>query len=185
MHRALRSGLSLLTTFCITLLLFTGAVIPTGAVEAGDILAPDMDKWGQQNNNGWYYMYKKGTAYAERPFFDSTSEIGWQQNAFASDPAAMGEMFFINQQSFFIGEGGGMPVYAFKAPASGQVELYIAKAAAYGYPAEDQLKKAAAWMAEDQARGRLKAREAGSLDMEAYTEMISKAPPQYRRKKQD
>ena len=94
-------------------------------------------------------------------------------------------MFFINQQSFFIGEGGGMPVYAFKAPASGQVELYIAKAAAYGYPAEDQLKKAAAWMAEDQARGRLKAREAGSLDMEAYTEMISKAPPQYRRKKQD
>ena len=53
MHRALRSGLSLLTTFCITLLLFTGAVIPTGAVEAGDILAPDMDKWGQQNNNGW------------------------------------------------------------------------------------------------------------------------------------
>ncbi len=125
MHRALRSGLSLLTTFCITLLLFTGAVIPTGAVEAGDILAPDMDKWGQQNNNGWYYMYKKGTAYAEMPFFDSTSEIGWQQNAFASDPAAMGEMFFINQQSFFIGEGGGMPVYAFKAPASGQVELYF------------------------------------------------------------
>lgn len=37
----------------------------------------------------------------------------------------MGEMFFINQQSFFIGEGGGMPVYAFKAPASGQVELYF------------------------------------------------------------
>ena len=72
-----------------------------------------------------------------------------------------------------------------KRYGSGQVELYIAKAAAYGYPAEDQLKKAAAWMAEDQARGRLKAREAGSLDMEAYTEMISKAPPQYRRKKQD
>lgn len=116
MHRALRSGLSLLTTFCITLLLFTGAVIPTGAVEAGDILAPDMDKWGQQNNNGWYYMYKKGTAYAEMPFFDSTSEIGWQQNAFASDPAAMGEMFFINQQSFFIGEGGGHAGLCFQSP---------------------------------------------------------------------
>ena len=105
MHRALRSGLSLLTTFCITLLLFTGAVIPTGAVEAGDILAPDMDKWGQQNNNGWYYMYKKGTAYTEMPFFDSTSEIGWQQNAFASDPAAMGEMFLSTSSPSSLAKG--------------------------------------------------------------------------------
>lgn len=94
----------------------------------GYVFTPGLSEgaWGRQNNNGWYYMYRTaGGEYKEMNYYDSTSEIGWQQNAFASDPYTLGEMFFINQNTFFTGENGSRPVYAFKAPASGQIKLSV------------------------------------------------------------
>lgn len=90
----------------------------------GMTFAPDASAWGVQPNNGWYYMYKgtNGT-YGLLDYYDSTASINWQQNAYAFDPYMMGEMLFINQNSFFTGENGSLPVYMFKAPATGTVRL--------------------------------------------------------------
>ncbi len=101
-------------------------MLPTvvSAVNAGDVYAADTAAWGTQGNHGWYYMYKApdGT-YHELPFFDGTAAIDWQKNNFALDPAAAGEMLFLNHNTAFVGELGSRPVYAFKAPASGEIEL--------------------------------------------------------------
>lgn len=95
----------------------------------GYVFTPDFadGAWGTQNNNGWYYMYKNANtgAYTEMNYYDATSEIGWQQNSFAADPYTLGEMFFINKTTFFTGELGSKPVYAFKAPVSGQIKLSV------------------------------------------------------------
>ncbi len=99
-------------------------VLLCGAAMAQDAaFAPDMERWGEQNNNGWSFLYlTTGGEYLEMPFF-TESEIGWQVKNFASDPYTMGEMFFIGANSFFTGEGGTRPVYAFTAPEAGRVEL--------------------------------------------------------------
>ena len=107
---------------CVVMLLGI-APMSIFAVDVGDTYVPDMGAWGTQNNNGWYYMYKDPAgAYHEMNFY-ATSDIGWQVNAFASDPYTMGEMFFITQNTLFVGELGSRPVYAFKAPVSGEIEL--------------------------------------------------------------
>ena len=96
------------------------------AVNAGDTFAPDMIKWGTQNNNGWYFMYQNaGGQYNELTYRDNTASIAWQRNNFAFDPNEMNEMLFISKSSFFTGENGSKPVYAFKAPQGGQVELTV------------------------------------------------------------
>ncbi len=86
---------------------------------------PDMTQWGAQNNNGWSYMYKLGNMYSRLNYYDSSAEINWQRNNYAVDPSAVGQMMFISQASAFVGEGGGKPTYAFKAPVGGQVELFF------------------------------------------------------------
>ncbi len=92
----------------------------------GAAYAPDMDAWGTQGNNGWRYMKSvEENSYADMNYY-TTSDIGWQQMAFASDPAADLEMFFISRGSFFTGELGTLPVYAFEVPADGRVELAFA-----------------------------------------------------------
>ncbi len=89
----------------------------------GTTYAPDMEAWGNQGNQGWRWMkLKTDGTYADMNYY-TTSEIGWQQNAFASDPGAEMEMFFISRGSFFTGELGTLPVYAFEVPADGRVEL--------------------------------------------------------------
>ena len=94
--------------------------------EAGDVYVPDPDVWGAQNNNGWYYMYKDVSgSYHEMTWYDATATVDWQQNRYASDPFTMGEMFFIDKNTFFVGELGSKPVYAYQAPATGSVELYM------------------------------------------------------------
>ncbi len=99
----------------------------------GDVYAPDQNAWGNQNNNGWYYMYKSSDGqYHSLDYYDASAEIGWQQNAFAFDPYTMGEMLFLNQNSFFTGENGSRPVYAFCAPVGGQVELTVLTLGAEG-----------------------------------------------------
>lgn len=99
-------------------------VLPAGAVAVGDSFTPDMNAWGTQNNNGWYFMYRDTAgAYHEMKYYDSTAAISWQKNNFASDPNADMEMYFISKTEFFVGENGTLPAYAFKAPAMGQIEL--------------------------------------------------------------
>ncbi|MGI6725884.1 MAG: hypothetical protein ACOX62_06795 [Christensenellales bacterium] len=85
--------------------------------------APDNDQWGTQNNNNWSYLYLTTDGEYKEMDFYTESDIGWQVNAFASDPFAMGEMFFISNASFFVGENGTRPVYAFSVPQDGRVEL--------------------------------------------------------------
>ena len=108
---------------CLVMLL---GLLPMGvfAISAGDVAAPDSAAWGTQGNNGWYYMYKlaDGT-YHEMNFYGSTDEVGWRQNAYASDLSTTVEMFFINQSACFYGENGTRPVYAYKAPATGRIVL--------------------------------------------------------------
>ena len=92
----------------------------------GVTFAPDMEAWGTQSNNGWYYMSKDGNGfYNQMNYYDSSATIDWQRNAFASDPYTQYEMFFINRTTFFTGELGTLPVYAFKAPVGGEVTLYF------------------------------------------------------------
>lgn len=89
----------------------------------GTVYAPDMDAWGNQGNNGWRWMkLTTDGAYVDMNYY-TTSDIGWQQTAFASDPGVDMEMFFIGRGSFFTGELGTLPVYAFEVPADGRVEL--------------------------------------------------------------
>lgn len=111
--------------FCLAAALLLGIVTPSIlAVSKGDAFAPGASLWGTQNNNGWYYLYR-GTdgAYHELTFYDGSAAISWQRNAFASDPDAVGEMYFISQTSCFVGELGTLPVYAFRAPEKGSVTL--------------------------------------------------------------
>lgn len=92
--------------------------------KAGDTYAADPSAWGTQGNNGWYYLYRDVAGdYHEMNYYDSTAEIDWQKNNFASDPFTQGEMFFITQNTCFVGESGSRPTFAFKAPAGGQIEL--------------------------------------------------------------
>ena len=101
-------------------------VMPVQAIDAGEVYAPDMDAWGTQNNNGWYYMYQGSDGqYKQLDYYDDTAGIDWQKNAFAFDPNTMGEMLFMAKDSFFTGELGSKPVYAFQAPEGGQVELTV------------------------------------------------------------
>lgn len=90
-------------------------------VDQGAIWAPDFERFGAQNNNGWSYLYKTTDGSYHEMTYYTESDIGWQLNAFASDPYTMGEMFFINQNSCFVGELGTLPVYAFTAPIGGEV----------------------------------------------------------------
>lgn len=114
---------------CLVLALATVlsiSLISVGAVAAGDVFAPDASKWGTQNNNNWYYMYKTtGGQYVQLTYRDNTAAISWQRDSYASDPYTMGEMLFIGKQSFFTGELGAKPTYGFKAPQGGQVELTV------------------------------------------------------------
>ncbi len=108
------------------LLLAMGALVFAAPISlaAEETYAPDMESgWGKQNNNGWYYMYEKEGQYAELDWRDGTAEIPWQQNNFAFDPTEMAEMLFISKVSFFTGELGSKPVYAFKAPKDGNIRL--------------------------------------------------------------
>ena len=116
----LRSLLCL--TLCVLLLQGYAAAAPAGETTA--VFAPDFTQWGVQGNNGWYYMYK-GTDEVCRNlnYYDAQAPIAWQQDAFAFDPAAMGEMLFINRNSFFTGERGSFPVYCFVAPYTGKAVL--------------------------------------------------------------
>lgn len=90
-------------------------------VDTGAIWAPDFERFGIQNNGGWSYLYKAADGSYHEMNYYAESDIPWQVNAFASDPGAMGEMFFINQNSCFVGELGSLPVYAFTAPIGGEV----------------------------------------------------------------
>ena len=125
-HRYLKSMAALLLIVCMMLVPLGGMMVTAAdAVNTGDVFAPDAGSWGTQNNKGWYWMYKTAVGeYKEMKYF-ATSTINWQKNAFASDPDAMGEMFFINPNSFFTGELGSLPVYAFKAPSGGQIQLTV------------------------------------------------------------
>ncbi len=89
--------------------------------DTGVIWAPDFEQFGVQDNNGWSFLYKAVDGTYQEMGYYTESDIGWQQNAFASDPGAMGEMFFINRNSCFVGELGTLPVYAFTAPIGGEV----------------------------------------------------------------
>ena len=107
---------------CLSLLC---GFIPAGAeATQGDTYAPSDGLWGQQNNNNWYYLYK-GTdgEYRELSYYGSTASISWQRNAFAFDPSAMNEMLFISKNSFFTGENGSIPAYAFRAPVGGTIRM--------------------------------------------------------------
>ena len=104
--------------FCITMACAEGV--------EGTVYTPDMDAWGTQGNNGWRYMKcVDENTYVDMNYY-TTSDIGWQQMAFASDPGADLEMFFISRSSFFTGELGTLPVYAFEVPVDGRVELAFA-----------------------------------------------------------
>lgn len=121
----MRKHLLPLLALWIALLLACGCA---GAETIGEgyVAAPDMDAWGVQENNGWSYLYKTVDGeYAPMDFF-TESDIDWQVNAFASDPGAMGEMFFISRSSFFTGELGTMPAYAYTVPADGRIEIRFA-----------------------------------------------------------
>ncbi len=94
------------------------------AVSVGDSFAPDLNTWGVQNNNGWYFLYRDaGGGYHEMNYYDATSSISWQRNAFASNPDVDNEMYFISKTEIFVGENGTLPAYAFRAPEKGQIEL--------------------------------------------------------------
>ena len=122
----MKKSVKFLSLFLVLVLLIGVLPLMTSAVSVGDVFAPDIAKWGTQNNNGWYYMYQNvGGQYNELTYWDSTATINWQRNAYAFNPGEMNEMLFINQSSFFTGENGAKPVYAFKAPQGGQVELTV------------------------------------------------------------
>ncbi len=72
-------------------------------------------------------MYKErlGNNYRELTWYDGSAAISWQQNRYAFDPDLMAEMLFISPESFFVGENGSKPTYAFKAPVGGRVELSV------------------------------------------------------------
>ena len=102
------------------------AIAPTKAqaVDTGTAITADSTKWGAQDNNGWYYMYKLADgSYHEMNFYDSSDSIDWRKNAFASDLSTTQEMFFIQQGAVFYGENATRPVYAYKAPAAGEITL--------------------------------------------------------------
>lgn len=64
------------------------------------------------------------------------------------------------------------------------VKFYIAKAGKYRYEGDKAVSIAAQWMAEDEARGKIKkagGRDGMSLDMAAYQEMVTAKPPKYRK----
>lgn len=109
---------------CAALLCGSFALSTATALELPAVYAPDFGNWGTQGNNGWYYMYL-GTDNVCRnlDYYDASASISWQKNAFAFDPAAMNEMLFISQNSFFTGENGSCPVYCFLAPHTGQITL--------------------------------------------------------------
>lgn len=109
------------------LLVLLACVLCLSAVLAegteGSVFAPDMEQWGTQDNNGWRYLaLKSDNAYSEMAYY-TESDISWQQYAFSSDPGVDLEMFFISRNSFFTGELGTLPVYAFTVPADGRIEL--------------------------------------------------------------
>ena len=61
---------------------------------------------------------------------------------------------------------------------------YLAKAAAYRYTGDKAIFKAAQWLAEDEANGKIKksgGTDRTSLDMAAYQEMVMSHPPVYRK----
>ncbi len=89
------------------------------------VYQPDTADWGTQNNNGWYYMFKRSGSvfYNALNYYDSSTGNEWQQNNYAVDPAVERQMLFIAPTFFFVGESGGMPTYAFKAPVGGKAKL--------------------------------------------------------------
>lgn len=122
----MKKSVKVLSLFLVLVLLVGVFPLMTSAVSVGDVFAPDAAKWGVQNNNGWYYMYQNvGGQYNELTYWNSTASINWQRDAYAFDPGEMNEMLFINKNSFFTGENGAKPVYAFQAPQGGQVELTV------------------------------------------------------------
>jgi len=116
--------ITLLALLAVLLLAWSCASAET--IGEGYVAAPDMEAWGTQNNNGWSWLYRTTDGAYQPMSFYPESDIGWQMNAFASDPAAMGEMFFISRASFFTGELGTVPVYAYTIPADGRVEIRFA-----------------------------------------------------------
>ena len=67
-------------------------------------------------------IYKDGQ-YSELDWYDSSPDIDWMKNNFSSDPNEVYEMYFISKISFFTGELGTLPVFAFKCPQAGKAEL--------------------------------------------------------------
>ena len=122
----MKKSVKVLSLFLVITLMIGVLPLVTSAVSAGDVFAPDTAKWGTQNNNGWYYMYQSISGqYNELPYWNSAASINWQRDAYAFDPGEMNEMLFINKNSFFTGENGAKPVYAFQAPQGGQLELTV------------------------------------------------------------
>ena len=122
----MKNAVKAISLFLVFALFLCALPLTGNAAKAGDVFTPDAAKWGTQDNNGWYYMYKNaGDQYNELPYWNNTASINWQRNNFAFNPNEMNEMLFISQTSFFTGENGSKPVYAFKAPQGGQVELTV------------------------------------------------------------
>ena len=64
------------------------------------------------------------------------------------------------------------------------VEVYLAKAGKYRYEGDKAIEKAAQWLTEDEARGKITAlppKEETSLDMEGYMAQVMTCAPKYRK----
>lgn len=83
--------------------------------EAGAVYAPAADKWGQQGNNGWYWMIqdKETGAYEQLPF---NTEMGQFSAAAKYEGQRTG-------QADAMVPAGGKLVFAFSAPSGGNIEL--------------------------------------------------------------
>ena len=64
------------------------------------------------------------------------------------------------------------------------VEVYLTKAGKYRYEGDKAIEKAAQWLTEDEARGKITAlppKEETSLDMEGYMAQVMTYAPKYRK----
>ena len=64
------------------------------------------------------------------------------------------------------------------------VDSYIQKAGAYQYTGEKAVGKASQWLAEDEARGKIKPKKETSFDLEEYTSMVKAYRPKYKKKEE-
>lgn len=62
------------------------------------------------------------------------------------------------------------------------VDSYIQKAGTYKYTGDKAIDKAAQWLAEDAARGKIKPKKETSFDLDAYTDMVKAYRPKFSKK---